>query len=143
MSLTGSVVGGIAGDADGYAAYQRITNGGFASGSSWTINNAAWTIGAGVATSAGTGDGLVQTIGLVNSGRSVSVAFDVTAVTGTIAGFRVRWQMNGTLVQTDIVPITGVGAHSATITANAEFNQINLHAAVASTLAIDNVSVIA
>lgn len=143
MSLAGSITGGLVGGSGGYEAYERITNGGFANGSSWTINNTAWVIAAGVATSAGTGDGLVQSIGLVNSGRSVAVAFDVTAVTGTIPGFRVRLQMDGTIVQQDVIPVTGVGAHSATLTANAEFNQISFHAVVASTLAIDNVSVIA
>lgn len=144
MSLAGSVVSGLAGGSGGYEAYERISNGGFASGASWTINNAAWTIGTGVATSSGAGDGLVQNIGLVNSGRSVTVTFDVTALSSPIAAYRSRFFMNGALVQTEIHPaINATGQTTITFTASAEFNQINLHAAVANGLAIDNVSVIA
>lgn len=81
MSLTGSVVGGLAGGSSGYERAQLVTNGGFASGAGWTITGSAWTIAGGVATNTGNAGTLKQTLvtsGVLRSGGAVSISVTVT-----------------------------------------------------------------
>ena len=141
MSLTGSVVGGIAGDADAYAAYQRITNGGFASGSSWTLVSSAWVIGGGVATRSGGLGSLRQTIALANSGRTVAVSIDVTNAVS--AAFTISFLMDGAAVQTAYSNTPATGTLAFSVEATSEFNGVQFASTGAAGLVIDNVSVIA
>ena len=142
MSLAGSVVSGLAGGSDGYAAYQRITNGGFASGANWTILAAAWLISGGAATSQAVG-GIEQSCGLVNSGRTVSIVFD-TLTTHTLKLFEIRLYRSGSLVQTVNRLLNAAGTQTVTpFACNADWDKIRFVTTDAETVTIDNVSVIA
>lgn len=144
MSLAGSITGGLVGGSGGYEAYQRITNGGFANGSSWTINNAAWAIAAGVArtTEGAGGDDLTQSFSVVPSG--VPVALSVLVV-GNTFGQTLQCNLTylGIAVQT-VMASTATGTVTVNTTSTDNFDGIQFRVIEdAGVTTIDDVSLIA
>jgi len=146
MSLTGSVVGGLVGGEDAYVATERISNGGFASSSGWTINNAAWQITGGIARTiegAG-GSDLRRAFTPIMSGKTVTVAFDCVGNTFDQV-ITVELTLSGTVVQeiySNTPPSGGpvdIGAVAQSIADGIRFAAPN----DAGVTTIDNVSLIA
>lgn len=126
------------------APYERITNGGFASGASWTIGAAAWTISGGKATNildAGTLKQTLVTDSVLPSGGTIAVSVVVNnPVDGTLY---IRTYRNGVAVQT----LYGSTPASATLSfstiATAEWDTIGFDATDFQTSTLDDVSLIA
>lgn len=127
----------------GATAFERIANGGFASGASWTISNAAWSIGGGVLTSAGSGDGVAQSFETIQAGTTISYSFTVTSTTAPVAGFRFRLTQGGVVTDAILAPITIAGTYSGSSVTTAAANGVRFDAPNAITLVLDNVSLIA
>lgn len=125
MSLAGSVVSGLAGGSSGYERAQLVTNGGFASGTGWTITGSAWTIAGGVATNTGNAGTLKQTLvtsGVLRSGGAVSISVDVVqALEGALVISAYR---NGTNVQDFYSAVPATGTLIISTTAEAEWDTI-------------------
>lgn len=81
MSLTAAIVDGIC-STPTYTPEQRIANGGFDSGASWTIISSSWAISGGVATRSGGIGAIRQTITAISAKRSYSLSVAVTNAVG-------------------------------------------------------------
>lgn len=145
MSLTGSVVGGIAGDADGYVAYERVTNGDFVSGDAqWDLADAGWTISAGVArtTEGAGGASLVQSFAVIPSGRSAVLEFDVIGNT-SVQNLRCYLTYEGAIVQTVTTTTATTGTLSVPFTTSANSDGIRFIVLEdAGVTTIDNISLV-
>lgn len=113
---------------------EKVTNGDFASGASWTTGS-GWAIGAGVATATASSDSLSQTMTL-SPGRSYTVTFTISGYT---AGTITPRFIGGTTV-------TGTarsanGTYTETITAHSGGNTAFDLRAAAATCSVDNVSI--
>jgi len=154
MSVAGAIVGGIVDssgvvgggvtESDGDARYERIVNGGFANGASWTIANTTWQITGGHAetlSSAG-GNGLNQSFVEVAAGKTLAVTFDV-ANAPTPLLLTVKLTSSGTPVQT--IYFDGPsGAVSISVVATNSFDGIRFETpSTDNGLELDNVSLIA
>lgn len=146
MSLAGSVVGGIAGDADGYVASQRIANGDFAAGDAqWDLTGAGWQVTAGIArTIEGAGGAwLAQSFALIPSGRSAVLQFDVIGNT-SVQNLRCYLTFEGAIVQTAITTTATTGTLSVPFTTSANSDGIRFVVLEdAGVTTIDNISLVA
>ena len=138
-SVARSVVKG--GDTE-YTPVERITNGGFANASGWTIEGATWVIGGGVATNVSDGT-IRQTLvtgSVLPSGGSIQVSFDVGGVQETIFVFT---YIGGVKAQQLYGQSPLPGTVTINTTATAEWDTVAFEGFIATGLTIDNVSVIA
>ena len=137
QSIVGAIISALTGAS---TAFERITNGGFDSGDSWTITSAKWSIAAGVASELGTGNGLNQTIAAIASGTPWTFSCDVG---GTPQGLEISLTSGG--VVTDVLysglPLGATISESGTTTASADGIRIESYSAGSAT--VDNVSLIA
>lgn len=145
MSLTGSVVGGIAGDADGYVAYERIANGDFTAGDAqWDLTDAGWAISDGRArtTEGAGGASLVQSFVVIPSGRSAVLEFDVIGNT-SVQNLRCYLTHEGAIVQTVITTRATTGTLSVPFTVSANSDGIRFVVLEdAGVTTIDNISLV-
>lgn len=146
MSLAGSVVGGIAGDADGYAASQRIANGDFTAGDAqWDLTGAGWQVTAGIAmTIEGAGGAwLAQSFTVIPSGVSAVLQFDVIGNT-SVQNLRCYLTFEGAIVQTVITTTATTGTLSVPFTTSANADGIRFVVLEdAGVTTIDNISLVA
>lgn len=156
MSVAGAIVGGIVDssgvvdggttESTGTLRYERITNGGFANGSSWTITNVAWSIAAGIATAIECASlGLLrQDFTSVASGRTVAVTLSV-GTNSTADTLTIKFTSAGTPVQTIYSAIPSSSSQiSLSVAASSAFDGITFSTgSLSSAITIDNVSVIA
>jgi hypothetical protein len=119
---------------------ERIANGAFASGASWTITGAKWTIGSGLATEAGTGNGLNQTLSqTITAGQPY--AFSVS-VGGSIQGLDIIFTSGGTPTETIYSGIPIAATISVSGWAAANFDGIRFQTTSFGSTTLDNVSLI-
>lgn len=143
----GIVDGGIAGnDGEPYTPVERITNGGFTSGASWTITGAAWTIGGGVATATGAAGEITQTLAtgsVLPSGGTVAISVAITL--GSEGVLQIQALRNGSIVQYFYNAAPAAGTLNVSVTADAEWDSIafGVGALDFSLGTLDNISVIA
>ena len=126
-----------------YAAIQRVTNGGFASGASWTIASAGWTIAVGRATSAGTGR-LYQALvsgSVLPSGGSIVITASIDNANYII--LYVETYKGATLAQVLYQDNPATDSFSGTYTATAEWDTISFRCTGGVGLVIDDLTVTA
>lgn len=115
---------------------ELMSNGGFDNATGWNVGTAPWTISGGVATSAGSSDGLRTTdVATYVTGLNYSISFDV--ITGTVASIDV-YLRSGTLGR--IVTSQSGQRYTVTCQAGASASRaVEFYGAAG--LVIDNVSV--